>query len=374
LPLDAEIFNTLLQPFACSIYYNEAINNRSVKGDIMLADSQIYKTVQRSNTTTIILSIIALGIVGVLAYMFFVPYWMAQYRDPIELDDDALEELDPGATMYNVTVDGRDLVPGIGTYETTENGRTTSIEYYHALRIKGDTYLLIFAPDDLKEDDTEFSGTLMPIDSDTQVEIVDFTINDAASSNYEIEFLPVMLDVRHNETMWYLGTGGLAVLALGGLWGLGNFISRSSNPAKHPTLRRLSRFGEVEKVVDSIEKDLATGEDKMAKLRLSKNWLVNSGGNSFEAMPYHSIAWVYKMIQQGRYGKTYYIHIYDKTGVGIIIQDKEMNVNAMIQAVAARTPWVILGYSNDIKRNWDKNRPGFIAEVDARYAQFSQQQ
>lgn len=340
----------------------------------MLSESQIYKTVQRSNTVTIVLSLIALGVAGALAYLFFVPYWMAQTREPLELDDDALFELDASQTHYNIKVDGRDLVPYIGTYETTSDGRVTDTDYYHALRIKNDVYLLVFSEENANERDTEFTGTLMPIDADTQVEIVDFTIRDAASSDYKIEFLPVMLDVRGEDGIWYVGTGAVAILALGGVWGMFNFISRSSNPAKHPTLRRLSRFGEVEQVVDSIEKDLANGEDKVAKLRLSKNWLINAGGSSFEAMPYHSLVWGYKMIQQGRYGKTYFAHFYDKTGVGIVIQDNENNVNIMLQAVYARAPWAVFGYSNDLKRNWDKNRASFIAEVEARQAQFNNQQ
>jgi hypothetical protein len=344
----------------------------------MLTDSQIYKTVKRSNTTTIILSIIALAIVGVLGYLYFLPYWTAHLAEPRVLTAEEAQALDGSTSLYNVRIDG-DRMRDTYYYEETVNedtGTQVSIDaYFGALRIVNgdggddDVYVLVRNAEEIDNDIESYTGAILPLTDHIAVDI-----HRIASDELNIEMLPnVIFDTTHNESMWYVGTGALAVLGLGGLWGVGTFLSRNSNPAKHPTLRRLSRFGEVEQVVDSIEKDLANGEDKVAKLRLSKNWLVNSGGSNFQAMPYHSIAWVYMMIQQGRYGKTYFLHVYDKTGVAIIIQDKENNVNTMIQAIRARAPWIIAGYNNDIKRNWDKNRGGFIAEVEARHAQYKQQ-
>lgn len=338
----------------------------------MQADSQIYKTVQRSNTTTIIFSLIALAAAGALAFYFFVPYWTAKLSPSRVMTAEEILELDEDTTLYNVTIEGNRMRDTYYYEETIDQdtGRQMSIDaYFGALRFDDDNYILVRHPEEIDRDIETYTGTIMPITSSVSTDV-----HRLAADELNIDLVKgIMLDTTESDGIWYFGTAGVVILGLGGVWGLFNFVTRSSNPAKHPTLRRLARFGEVEQVVDSIEKDLTNGEDKVAKLRLSKNWLIDSGGSKFEAMPYHSLVWGYKMIQQGRYGKTYFAHFYDKTGVGIVIQDNENNVNMMLQAVYARAPWAVFGYSNDIKRNWDKNRAGFIAEVEARQSQSNNQ-
>src|SRR5688572_31039567 len=82
------------------------MQRENIKGGIMLKESQIYKTVQRSNTSTIILSLIALAIAGGVGFYYLAPYWMARLGEPRVLTAEELLALDGSTTLYNVTVEG----------------------------------------------------------------------------------------------------------------------------------------------------------------------------------------------------------------------------------------------------------------------------
>jgi hypothetical protein len=178
----------------------------------------------------------------VLAYLYFVPYWMSQLAEPRLLTAEELMELETATTLYNVTLEG-DRMRDTYYYEETvdeDTGRQISIDaYFGALRIDNDsddTYVMVRSPEEISTRQESYTGTIMPL-----TDSIAMDVHRLASDELDVELLPlVIFDVTHNETMWYLGTAGLAVLGLGGLWGVSNFISRSSNPAKHPTLRRLS--------------------------------------------------------------------------------------------------------------------------------------
>jgi len=209
---------------------------------------------------------------------------------------------------------------------------------------------------------------LQPVSGEVSPEVYEL-----AQSEMRIEFLPVMLDTTRNETGWYIGTAGLVALALFSVWGLVTYVQRSGNPNNHPTLKKLGRFGDIETVVSDVEADLASGENKVGDLRLGSRYLVHSGGAFFKVMPYDQVAWVYKKITKRNGATSHAMHLLDTTGEEIIIGSKEDKVNAMIQAVYARAPWAIAGYSDDISKMWNKDRAAFLQQIEMRRQMTNQQ-
>lgn len=330
----------------------------------MNQDSQVFKKIKRSNTTTILFSLVALVIVVVLVVISSGPYWLAQVTGPIEISADEILDLNGSEHLYNRAVSGEDM-DDTYYYEETydqDTGRQVSIDaYFGALEIGKDQWILVRSSEEINTREEDYVGTLQPISGDVTSEVYVL-----AADELNIEFLPIMLDTTRNETMWYVGTAVLLILGLASLWGIFAFIGRNADPTKHPILKKLSRFGNVDDIVHSIDKDLTMGEDSVGKLRLTKNYLVHTAGSNFDAMPYSAVAWVYKMVKRGRYGKTYEVHIYDVTGYQMVIVAKEAEVNVMLNAVAARAPHAIAGFSEDIKRMWNKERQSFIEQVNLR--------
>ncbi|MEL7435227.1 MAG: hypothetical protein AAFN11_14870, partial [Chloroflexota bacterium] len=101
---------------------------------------------------------------------------------------------------------------------------------------------------------------------------------------------------------------------------------------------------------------------------------VQDTGAYFDVMPYSEIVWMYKMIKKERYGnKSYQGFIYDSTGKEWMIGGKDNEVDDMLQAIGASTPWAAKGYSEDIKRFWDNERTEFVNQVKARYQSLKSQ-
>ena len=325
----------------------------------MNKESQAYKRVKNSNRLILFLSLIGLAGVIVLSVISSVPYWMAQITGPIEISGKEISALDGSTHLYNRAVSGIDM-DDTDYYEETENGSVSA--YFGALEISEDVWILVRHQEEINTRQDDYVGTLQPIPSGVSREIADLSADEL-----RIDYLPVMLDTTKNEVMWYVGTLVLAITGLASIWGLFTFIQRNNDPLKHPILKRLARYGDPEIFISQVESELASSDNKIGKLNITQNYLVNSGGIGFNAMPFDKVAWVYKMIVKGRYNtKTYQAHFKDVTGYEIMITAKENEVNQMLQAVASRAPWAIAGYSEDIKNTWNKDRQAFLAEVENR--------
>lgn len=246
----------------------------------MNSESQILKTVKSSNMMLVIVSIISLIIVGVLATISSVPYWMAQLGDPIEISADEILTLSGSEHLYNRAVSGLDMDDTYYYHETVDEdtGRQVRIDaYFGALEIGKDKWILVRDPDEINTREEDYVGTLQPVSGTVTQEVYDL-----AADELNIEFLPIMLDTTGDEIMWYVGTAILAIVGLASIWGIFAFIQRNGDPAKHPILKKLARFGNVDDIIHSIDKDLMLAEDKIGKLRLTKRYLINSGRNNFD--------------------------------------------------------------------------------------------
>jgi hypothetical protein len=341
----------------------------------MQTNSQIYEIVKHSNTRLALLSLIGFIIVAGLIYYFFSsPYWLAQLRDPILIADKELAALPNNTTLYNHSVSGSDMFD-IGfeeyTYDEDTGRRISTDAYFGILQISFDEFLLVRTKDVIDEKVTDYTGVIIPIPDNMQREVVNALLADLEKEDItDIIILPILFDTLHDDSMWYVGTAVLIALALLPLWGFITLMKRG-NPLKHPVLKKLGRFGEVEMVVDSIEKDRTMGEESVGKLYLTRNWAFTKSAISFDAMSLRDVVWTYPNVTQHRTngiptGKSYSLYIYDKHGVALIVADKEQEVTAMLQAIMARAPWVVAGYSNQTHNIWKQNPSALIAEVERR--------
>ncbi|MEO1289192.1 MAG: DUF6709 family protein, partial [Chloroflexota bacterium] len=296
-----------------------------------------------------------------------VPYWMAQLGEPREMASSEILMLTGSEHFYNVAVSGTDMEDTYYYEETydQDTGRQISIDaWFGALEIGKDLWILVRSDEEINRRDEDYVGTLQPISDSVAQDVLELSADEL-----DIEYLPIMLDITEDETMWYVGTITLIILALIALWALFSSIQRGGDPAKHPIMKKLARLGNVDDVVHSVEKDISLGTEDIGKLRLTRSFIVYE--TNYDVIPYDKLAWVYKFIRKGKYGiKTYEAHLYDVTGHQMTIVGKQEQVDQMLHAVLSRAPWAIAGYNDNIKRTWNKERDTFIAEVDKRHSEY----
>ncbi|MGB7339809.1 MAG: DUF6709 family protein [Phototrophicaceae bacterium] len=340
----------------------------------MTIDNPVMKKVKRSNRMTLILGMIGLLIVGAGAFLFSVPYWVAHLSDPVEISSTDVLMLNGSERLYNRAVSGEDMDDTYYYEEITENGIRVRIDaYFGALEIGKDQWLFVRTPDEINTREEDYVGNLEPLTFLTGS--VTREVYELAADEMNIDFLPFVLDTTGDEMGWYIGgTVALILLALASIWGVFVGIKRTNDPYKHPILKKLSRFGNVNDLMTNINNELNTGADKIGKLKFTRNYVINDNGNTFDVIPYDALAWAYKFIQRGRYNtKTYQAHVYDVTGYQMTINAKEKDVMAMLEAIAARAPWLFKGYSDDFKKAWQKDRQGIVADLNQRRKEYHDQ-
>lgn len=325
----------------------------------------IQAQVRRSNIQRFLISLIGLLFAGVMIVLFSGPYFIAKFTGPtpIELRDVALMD-ENSATLYFREVTGEDFIDS-GFYEYTydeDTGRTVSTDaYFGLLRVKTD-WLLVRTPDEIDESVTTYVGGLTPI--------TDSIARDVAAElrGEGISLLPVMLDTVDNDIMWYIGGGVLLIVGGLSLWGMVTVLQRMANPAKHSIFKGLSRFGDVQRVIQSIEQDLSQATT-VHKLQLGRHWVLYAKGGVVHAAPYADLVWLYKHGTSSRYGTNYSAQFRDKQGGAFGIQARQKQVDAMLQAVYERAPWAIAGHNPDVQNAWSKDRQALVNAVEQRKTQ-----
>jgi len=269
--------------------------------------------------------------------------------------------------QYYVTVIGEDHA-NTGYYyaSVSDSGKETIEDYYHVLMI-GDRLLLVKSKDE--EITNQVSGALESISSEVQREVIDQLEREIPEITGA--FLPVMLDATNFRSIGFIwlaiGTA-VGLIATGGvLLAMYRFI----NPLAHPAMRALERFGQVESISRQIDMDMSSPHKQLGKkIHLTSHWLVYAGG-AIQAMPYTAIMWGYKQVTQHRTngiptGKTYAAYVFDQYGKQLTIPGKEAQVNEFLQELANLAPGMVLGYSDELKQLWNKERSRFIQAVEER--------
>jgi hypothetical protein len=164
------------------------------------------------------------------------------------------------------------------------------------------------------------------------------------------------------------------------LWGLLLVIRRTSDPASHPVLKALARFGPLDFVTSRIEAEMAGEHQKIGKLNLTNSWVVYEDRANLKATRFEDVTWIYKHITTQRYygipiSKTYTAMVYDRHGAKLELVGgrKEQPTDEMLRAIAGRAPWAVMGFSHELDQAWKKDRNGFLAAVDRRKAEVNLQ-
>jgi uncharacterized protein DUF6709 len=265
-----------------------------------------------------------------------------------------------------ITVKGDEKLIDTGyQYVSTGSGGKETVEAYYEALVLGDKFLLVKSGTSLDTDTV--TGGLWDMPSDVREQV----INDIEKQYPGVKdtFLPFMMDTADYRVPGYVGLAIGAVVLILTVIGLSRWLGRSSDPLKHPIMKRLSRLGDPQSVAGQIEMEMVGEPVKVGNVRLTRNWMIQSTSTSLDAARFNDVVWAYKRITQHRTngiptGKTYSALIYDRYGTSLTISGKEKLVDETLGEIFRRAPGTVTGYSSEIQKMWNSNRSGFIAAVD----------
>lgn len=275
---------------------------------------------------------------------------------------------------YFVTVNGEEAIDtGIERISIeTRNGREVSRKAtgkYYALRI-GDRFL-IFETD--RPAAAVAVGSLERMPPDVWAEL----LRDPEVVAIQKRFYPFYVNEESFRVPGYIGLGILCVFGYL-LWryafpAWGHFNA----PSSHPAARRIRSWGSISSTASAIQRELAKPRFSGGGWRITEQYLVNLGVFSFDAHRLTDLFWVYKAVTQHRVnfvpaGKTYAATFGHREGLAQLTAP-EATVDAALEFVFTKVPWVVVGFSDETKLMFDKNRIGFGNEVMKRRQEYSRQ-
>jgi hypothetical protein len=139
----------------------------------------------------------------------------------------------------------------------------------------------------------------------------------------------------------------------------------------HPAFQRIKSWGEIHATSMEAENEFkASVRYKARGLRVADRYVFKNAFFAFNVFRFHDLVWAYKLVTQRRVnfipvGKTYTMVLVFNGG-SLQIPGKQEIVDDMLRYAATRSPWAILGYSDQLKVHLKKNPVEFYAQIEAR--------
>lgn len=337
----------------------------------------IIRRISRNRLLFGLACVVGLVIAGGFAFNYLVGF----FTGPVKMTGAellALESLD-GLRNYYIDFTGDDSFDTGYEYVSTSESGVETVQYSYPALMVGESILLVKSPGRLVGTPSRtYTGALVPVPSDVQAEVIGALEREFAELRGA--FLPYMLDATDYRIGGYIGLAVGAAVGLLALFLIVTGLRAMTNPATHAIMKRLGRYGPAQNIGMQIEMEMKGQHTTLQnKLHFLRSWLVQTNRSSFDAARFDDMTWFYKHITKNKtYGitvaKTFAAHVWDKHGTMITITArKEQQIDEILNALYARAPWAVAGYSNEINKMWRKDRPSFVAAVGQRRAQIQAQ-
>jgi hypothetical protein len=240
-------------------------------------------------------------------------------------------------------------------------------------------FLLIKSPESVAS--SRYEGGLVAVPEDVR-SYFQRTLLVPKRLQFDEVFVPYSLDGTNfrSDAYWLLLLVPLAGLALMNIF---KAIIRFGNVDASPIVRSLRRFSQPpEAVAITIDQDLKTNPNlsSIRCVHLTPSWLLYKSMFRLTVLHWSEVVWAYQKVTSHYYifiptGKTYAVTIGDEYGRRIEIDVGRWNAkdvtSRFLQVLANQLPWITLGYTDDLKREFEKNHAGFVAAVHERRKQWS---
>lgn len=311
------------------------------------------------------------------------------FAGPFSIDHDALLTIENPTVLrrYFISVDQlKPLATGIEYVETTKDSATQTVTRhdvkatYFAAPI-GSKLLVIKSPDPTPT--SHYDGTLVAVPDDVR-SYFQKELLDPKNRRFDEVFLPYVIDATRfrSDAYWALLFG----VPLGCLAGFNVYkaLVRIRSVEASPIVRSLQRFQQPPpNIAAMIDQELSTTKDLscLTSVHLTPSWLMRESFFNLDVLHLNELIWVYQKVTNHYYyfviptGKTYAVVIGDVYGRRIEVdigrghKAKDLALS-FTQRLLNPVPWVIAGYSDDLKREFEKHREGFVAAVQARRKQY----
>jgi hypothetical protein len=292
-----------------------------------------------------------------------------------------------GLQRYFVSIDQlKPFETGLQTIERTKDKYTNEVKNervtasYFAAPIQK-KLLLIKSPHATAS--ASYEGALQPVPDNVR-SYFQREVLDKRQRKFEDVFLPYFVDATSFRANAYIGLAFGIPLGLLAAYNIVKALTRINNIEASPIYKWLQHYDQPPAATGQmIDQDLkASGNSSTLRpFILTSSWLLHKTIFNFKITQLSEIVWVYQKVTRHSVnfiptGKTYGVIVADKFGRKIEVdagRGAQQHVANFMTALVNRIPWVIAGYSDQLRNEYRKNRAALVAAVDARRVQYSRQ-
>ena len=283
-----------------------------------------------------------------------------------QADLDAINDVD-AAPRYFVKVTGsRAIETGIDHVTTRKRGgvetsRSVSASYY--ILVVGDRLLVVKSSEGKP---LTAEGELTPMPAGLQRHLFDSPRMEAVRPR----FYPYYVDNASFRLPGYIALGGLVVLAV--------LLFAYARPAwryrqdvsSHPVVKRVAAWGDPLGIALEARREAESPKYKGGGWLVTDKYLIQSTFFTFDILRLADLLWAYKKVTKHSVnfiptGKSY-AALLACYGGAAEIKGREKKVDEILVFAAARAPWAIFGFSDELSKLFSQKTQEFCAAVEQR--------
>lgn len=246
-----------------------------------------------------------------------------------------------------------------------EKSKTVKTVYY-VLRDGQD--LIFTAVPKNNVDVSSYTGWVRKMTDEEKSHLDEAAIKLKASGDFTVSEYILDADDFSSAYFWYFVCGMIAIF---NIFNICKCIKYTNCPEQHKIYKNLMKYGNPDEVINSIEEELPNDSfSNNKKIYLLKSWILSSKRFSFDVYKIDDIVWAYKKVTNHTInfmpaGKTHelILHLYNKSQCSIGL--KENQADSILTSIMQMYPWIIVGFNDEINREWKSNSSQFINYVQA---------
>lgn len=282
-------------------------------------------------------------------------------RNYVKIIPEEFDTMDLGYIQYNYN-------------KHTGQRYNNSVRGVYIAATEGDSVLIALIPPE-KASSGSFSGWLYPLSAEEYAGLSPYAISAVEDINGK-KVVPFMIDglIYDQFNGWTIFGAMIALIVT--LWNLIRTIIFWFTPEKHKVYTSLFRYGNVKTVADSINNDTALGNElRFGKVAIFNSWIVSRDLLNLTVIKIDNILWIYKKVtkQYLNYipsGKEYSIAVCSNDRLVEEIKIKNRHAEDILDAIKHNYPWIVTGYTEELKALWNLRFNEFKVYVNSRKASY----
>jgi|GEM_PF-4577862 len=331
-------------------------------------EKQIRKTGWKRLILAAVILMMMMGLLAVATSRYFSNF----FRGPQTITKAELDQVhDVGDLQhYWVTINADELINTefreitVHTNHGIETNREVTANYY-AARI-GDRMLAIKVRNGAPTH--TLTGALLRQSGKVDEE---FFNSPSVQAHKDVFYPGIVLDTEDFRTNGEIGLL-VAVAALAAVgWLVWTGLSWIRNPQHQKPFKQVEAWGDVDKIAERIELEMmSTKAIRFSNTVITPSFIVARTIYNMKLMRTDQLIWVYQRVTKR---KMYFVTVGKNHALSVntdkdslMIHGKAKLVTQAIQQLATQKPWIIYGYSEELKKIYKQQREQMLKEIATR--------